>query len=785
MLKFYEPPVEILEKEAEVFRADIQTFLKGDMNPVQFKAIRVAFGIYEQRKESTHMVRIRTPAGCITPSQLKRVAEISQRYGSNHIHVTTRQEIQMHYVDLNNVPAVIDGLLEVGLSSRGGGGNTIRNILCSYNAGISKTEIFDTTPYAIELTNRLIRESDSWNLPRKFKIAFSSDEHDNAHATIHCLGFIARIKDGQRGFKVFAAGGMGAKPFIGNMLYEFIPDDQVYYVTRALKTMFDKHGNRKNRHGNRIRFLYQEMGEEKFKALVDAELKETQKTPGLALKLPTLENGYTEPKVAALAPNPEEAGDFYLWRSRYVDEQIQKGLSSIKLPLHLGDVINEDAAVLADLLEPFGENVLRCSADQNLYIRNIPTTHLWNIFTGLKLFRGLSDTPRMISNMIACTGAATCKLGICLPRGATPEIQTRILHSKLQLDLIPNFKLHMSGCPNTCGMHHAADLGFFGKVSRKDGRMLPAYYVLAGANIKDTNTRFAKKLGEVASRDVPNLVHDFLEIYIPVASQYASFAEYVDARGETDIKTLCAKFVDFPSLEENPSYYRDWGAKDIFSLVGLGQAECSAGMFDMIEVDEKEIKMAKKTIESSESQDEIDKALWNIVFSASRMLLVTRGLEPKNNEGIFSLFTQHFIESALIQDRFRDLVTAAKNNDLPTLRAHQELVYLLGDDIVKLYKSMDNSLRFPTDTIKAVAATVAEASPPLLKDFRGVGCPMNFVKTKLALASMEVGGLLEVWLDDGEAIMNVPNSVRLEGHEILDQRQIDGAHWSVVIQKKV
>jgi sulfite reductase (ferredoxin) len=676
---------------------------------------------------------------------------------------------------------VIDELLTVGLSPRGGGGNTIRNIVTSYNAGVAPDEAFDTTPYVVELTDRLIREVDSWSLPRKFKISFSSNSKDNAHACFHCLGFIAQIKDGKKGFKVYVAGGMGAKPLLGHVLFDWVSDDRVYYVARAIKTMFDKHGNRKDKHQNRIRFLYEKLGGETFQRLVEEEYEIIQRTPGLELQLPTIEDiGITPNFPPAQVSGPE----FELWKSRYVFQQKQAGLVYIKLPLHLGDILNEDAAKIADLLEPFGENTLRCSIDQNMYIRNIPEAYVGTIYNGLKTFRTQSDTPRMISNMIACTGAATCKLGICLPRGATPEIQERLIGSRLELDKIPDIKIHMSGCPNTCGMHHAADLGFFGKVSRKDGRMLPAYWVVAGAIREEGKTRFARKVGEIASHDVPNFVHDLLERYIPVKGDYATFDQYVDDRGETDIKEICDQYASIPSYEENNSYYRDWGAADFFSLVGLGKAECSAGMFDMIDVDVKSITEAKKAIEESTSQAEIDQALRNIVFAASRMLLITRGIEAYDDNAVFDNFIKHFIEAGLISDKFKDLVFAARLNHTAFLNDHRELVYMLGDEMTKLYKSMDDSLRFPQDKVTATEPAAPAVQDKVVKDFRGVACPMNFVKTRLALDTVDSGKLLEIWLDNGEPIENVPGSVEKlnEGHQIVERHSEDG-YWRVLIRK--
>ncbi len=777
MTQYYEPPVDLLAPDTAHLSESIDKFKSGTLNPIQFRAVRVAYGIYEQRKEGTHMVRIRNPAGGITPTQLKRIGELSAQYGAHEFHVTTRQETQLHYVDIDDVLPVISGLLDVGLSPRGGGGNTIRNIVTSPDAGVSPTEAFDTTPYVVALTNRLIREADSWTLPRKFKISFSSHPSDNAHACFHCLGFIAKMKDGKKGFKVYVAGGMGAKPILGHVLHEWIPDTDVYYVTKAIKLMFDKHGNRKNKHENRIRFLYEKIGPERFEQYVADEWAVVKQTPGLELVLPTITDA---PQTPDFPPKQVDTPEFHLWKKRYVTPQKQPGASLIKVPLHLGDILNEDATRLADLLAPFGDHTIRLSTDQNLYIRNIPDAYLGTIYEGLRTIKTQLDLPRMVSNMIACTGAATCKLGICLPRGATPEIQARLAQSTLDLDAIPEIKIHMSGCPNTCGMHHAADIGFFGKVSRKDGRMLPAYWVVAGAIRREGETRFAKRLGEVASHDVPHFVHDLLDIYIPLKSKYPTFDAYVDAQGEQDIKTLCEKYASIPSFEQNPEYFRDWGAADFFSLVGLGKAECSAGMFDMIEVDVKTITEAKDAIENATDQAAIDAALWSIVFSASRMLLIARGIEAHDNGAIFDYFVKHFIEAGLISDQFKELVFAARLSHHAYLNDHRALVYLLGDEMIKLYKSMDDSLRFPAD--KAPSTPTPDSS--LIKDFRGVACPLNFVKTRLALDGIASGQQLEVWLDNGEPIENVPGSVEKlnEGHQIV-QRIAEEGYWRVIIKK--
>jgi sulfite reductase (ferredoxin) len=252
MLTFYKNAPVLIEEQNQ-FEKDIKGFVSGEINPIKFKAIRVAHGVYEQRQRDTYMLRIRCAAGGITPSQLRKTAELGAKYGSGEVHFTTRQEVQLHDILIQDLLTVIRGLNEVELSSRGGGGNTIRNILTSPDSGVDPEDVFDVDPYAVALTTRMINEEDSWNLPRKFKIAFSNNAKDTAYTQATCLGFVPEIRNGQKGFKVYCAGGMGAKPMVGNLLLDWIEDTKVYHVTRALKIMFDKNGNRRSKFSNRIK----------------------------------------------------------------------------------------------------------------------------------------------------------------------------------------------------------------------------------------------------------------------------------------------------------------------------------------------------------------------------------------------------------------------------------------------------------------------------------------------------------------------------------------------------
>jgi sulfite reductase (ferredoxin) len=442
--------------------------------------------------------------------------------------------------------------------------------------------------------------------------------------------------------------------------------------------------------------------------------------------------------------------------------------------------LTPDINILCDLLDHIGENTIRCDRAQNVRLRNIPEEYLGNLYNAIqKMKMTLADLPPFISNMINCTGAQTCKLGICLPRGLSDAIRERLVRSDLKLDDISDFKVNMSGCPNTCGMHHIADLGFFGKIGRKSGNIYPAYNVLAGAHVGEAGKmEYAQKVDEIASKYTPDFLHDFLGIWIDKKEQYKNdYHAFLEAEGRDHIKALCEKYREVPEYDDNKDVYHDWGRDRMMTLDDMGAAECSAGMFDMIDVDKKEIERITKELPQLTEPTEIQEALFNLAYRSSRMLLVTRGLDAKDEKNAIELFLKHFVTTELVDLKFNDALTLAKLGLKDQLEAQKETIIELGSTVINLYKSMDDSLRFKQEKKEDKPADTSK------KDFRGIACPMNFVKTKLVLETMTAGDKLEVLLDNGEPIENVPNSVTQEGHKVLQKTQAADGHWSVLIEK--
>lgn len=770
-----------VKSEIGAFAKHVHDFKNGEIEAVKFKAIRVPMGIYEQRVNGTFMVRVRCAAGMITPRQLKEVALLAQKEGTETIHITTRQELQLHNVQLEQTPEILEQLYRLGLSSRGGGGNTVRNIMASEDAGISKDEVFDVTPYAVALTNTLIAEPDSWSLPRKYKIAFAGNDSDNANATFSDLGLIATIRSGEKGFKVYIGGGLGSKPTAGFKLSDFILAGDLLYMGEAVKILFSEHGNRRNRHKARIRYIFYKLGEERVFELFHEIFNRLKAEGKYELVLPEVSESKN---VGQIIDFNTETGLQGKWLKRYVRTQKQVGLFSVEVPFDQGMVKAETLIRLAEFLALTGEDSIRFTMRQNMLLRNIPGQSLKALYQELKDLGVEVDLPRILNSVVACAGADTCRLGICLSRGASSAIKKSLSGiSEDQLDDLSEININLSGCPNSCGQHSLSNIGFYGKASRND-RLYPAYNVVAGGQTGDNKARLASKFGEISACDLPQFTAQLLWRWSSKKARFSGFNEYLEGEGKSDIEELLSKFETIPTFNEDKNYYFDWGAQDIFSLTGKGAAECSAGMFDMIDFDRDAILDLRKGIEHSTDTELINKSLYGIIYHASRMLLVTRGIEPNSREEVFSSFIQSFIREGHVSLAFELIVTRALNTPEASMTEFRPLINELATAVIDLYNNMDDSLQFKSNQAipvqKTIAASVSDEKR--FKDFRGVACPMNFVKTKIELASMKSGELLEIFLDDGAPIKNVPGSVRNEGHQILEEKQNED-FWSVLIRK--
>ena len=780
---FYRLPPQ-LESEIAELEKRIEDANAGRMNPAELKAHRVPFGVYEQRKINTYMMRLRCPGGAVAPAQLRIAAQLAQKFGASVLHITTRQELQLHDILLRDIVPIMRALKDAGLSTRGGGGNTVRNIVASPSAGADPGEPFDVSPYVFALTSRLLEEPDSWRLPRKFKIAFSSTQADAVRAAFHDVGFVATLRDAHPGFMVYLAGGLGAKPAVGRLIHEFLPADDVYIVAEAVKRLFDRFGNRRNRHRNRLRFLWEEMGEpaflEKYRFL-EAEVRAGN--PAALEWEDCLQN------PSAFLPEPLHAGGeaFERWKRRCVFPHRAPGLRQVLFPVPYGNLPADQAILLANFLEPFGPDVLRGTREQNLLLRHIPESHLGNVYELLRNWNSLVHSAPFLGRAAVCTGASTCKLGICLPRPAMDAIAAQLARESLPLDDLEGFQMNLSGCPNSCGNHWTADLGFYGKAAHRKGRIYPAYSVVAGGRAGAGTVALATHVGEVAAKHLPAFVREFVKSYLARKSRFGAFRDYLETEGGDDLRALCRKYGEAPEFEINPDFYRDWGTEQPFSLADRGQGECSAGLFDLIEFDLNRARKILDSLDAGKEAEKRDELLYQAMLSSARALLITRGAEPQGEAQVFDLFLKHFVEAGLVESQFRPLLESARSRDLPALigRADGARDFLAA--VNALYQRMDDRFHFQPET-EAAAQSVrttsdaAEPSEAVFKDLRGVACPMNFVKAKIVLDGMKAGQRLSILLDEGAPIQNVPRSIQGEGHKVLEQTR-RGGHWFVLIEK--
>ena len=816
----------------------IDQFKAGEIQAGQLKSNRVPMGIYEQRKNQHYMLRLRCAGGLVTPEQLAKIAFVGHQLSTSHLHVTTRQEIQIHNVDIEDAIPALKKLEKVGISSAGGGGNTVRNMMVDDRSGLTADEEFDVYPYVEELTSRLIAEKDSFTMPRKYKVAIDTSVATANYSYIADLGLQARIKDGQRGFRVLIAGSAASNAHTGWEVFDFLPEKDLYRAAKALKNWFHKYGNRRNRHKARMRYVFYKYGTEEAKRLYLEEFEELKKDGSIDFEAPALPLEHHKPNFPALkAPT-----DFETWKRRYAHKQtnaegLKENLWYAYIPLRHGNNSTDFFAEVAEYLGNYGNDVIRFTKKEQIQVRNIPEEYLTNIYAFFKKLGVYQiDYPVVVTNLTCCTGADTCRLGICLPKGAIDGIAKQLLNSDLNLDAIPDFELRMNGCTNICALATWGDLGFSGRVGRVGDDPYPAYTVWLPTKGKH---EIDLQQGYIAAKKIPAFVEDYLRDVIAEQANYADYYEYVAKRGVNIVKELIAKYKEIAPYSEEPDTFFDFGDDEKFSLIKYGKAECSAGLFDIIEIDQDTIREKRKEVEqllSEGKQDtaKIEKLLHDIVFSENRMLLVTRGLDPRTDDDVYNGFEKEFIAAGIIPQKFKILTNKARSNE--SLIAEKPLIDELADLLNDLYQNMDDSLQFklpavqsPTDNTdskgksaesnskeeksagqknrsekedksvssvksagqkntneneqKSSAGEPGATSPDVKKDFRGVMCPMNFVKTKIALTPMQSGQILEILLDDGAPIENVPGSVKNEGHTILSTEKVEN-YWKVLIKKK-
>lgn len=724
---------ETVKEDTLAYRSKVKEFLDGQTSSIAFRAYRVPMGVYEQRTAGKFMVRIRIGAGLVLPSQLERIAELSKKYGNGVLHITTRQDIQIHEVKIEDTPDILEKLLEVDLSSRGGGGNTVRNVSACPEAGVCPKEEFDVAPYALAAAEYLMQDRSSFNLPRKYKIVFSGCSQDCAFASVADLGFFAHKKDGCKGFAVYAAGGLGSNPTVSVKIEDFVKADEIFEIAEAIKNIFDKHGDRSNKNKARLRYVLARVGFDEFTKLYREE-RNALKANGLPFGVPNI-------------------------RDISSDYPVSKGSVTVQLWLKNGDIPADDLNKVGQIAARYGQGLVRTNQLQDLLITGVAAENINKVNNELKdlSINVFSDGGPKV---VACAGASTCKLGLCLSRGLSEAISSRLSQANLSDTII-----RISGCPNSCGHHNIADIGLQGKAKRINGRLLPCYDVLVDAKMFEGDAKLGEKIGTVPAKQIPDLLAEAL------------------SNGTVEkelLRSFTAKYSDISEDSLPEDYYYDWGSDEPFSLAGRGPGECGAGVMDVIKLDINEAKDAIKAIPVT------NESIYKAIIAAAKSLLVTLGLEPKKDREIFAAFKEHFIEPGLVKPQTQQLLDNAldwKMGDVDSINDLFPQVEDLVNRIEKLFLSLDANLKFKAEPIVQKTSIEKKEAKNHTIDLRGVACPLNFVKAKLELAKLEIGNILEVLLDEGEPVRNVPASFAEQGQEVLEIKNI-GDHYCVKVRRE-
>lgn len=806
MEPFYNLPKEVID-DIELYRIEVERFGRQETTAAKLRPYRVARGIYAQRGQERFMTRIKVPGGNMTPEQMRMIADLSEKYGNGIPHVTTRQDIQLHYVKLEDTVRAMEEMSDVGLTTRGGGGNTVRNITACYDSGVCDREIFDVSAYPPALTEFFLTHPKGYNLPRKFKIAFSGCSDDCSFATINDVGFIAKTKliDGveTKGFRVWAAGGMGAKSRPAELLEDFIPLEDVLYVAETMMLIFDEHGNRKNKHKARLRFVMADIGLDEFLKLYKEKMKlvRSEGRKHLDLREPVYPSSSISDEEKKIADVDD--AEFKLWLETNVSPQKDEGFYFAKIRLPLGDIKADALRMLADVVEKYGEGCICATHDQNMMTRWLKGSDLYPFYKELVKTGYAKSGVSGPSDITSCPGASTCNLGICLSRNMTTALSKEIESINLPLKQMEDLKIKVSGCHNSCGQHPIGPIGLQGGAKRGDGRMAPHYNILLGGRVEEGHTALGREMGYVPAKKIPEVISRFLKEFSEERNDGEDYYAYLDRKGYARMEEMIKEY-PLPSYSDDPDAYKDWGNDEEFSLAGLGEGECGAGVLDMIEADiddgRRHIFKAEKNLADGRLDDASD-TLAKALGLTTKALLVTKGIEPVDDYLSILDFEKHFIRKEMIAESFRGLTKRwAKylSGLLDAKGLKDEVLFMeeLSKAVADLYSGMDANMKFKgEETVenKAPAAAKAEKEASaqaekgagegdVFMDLRGVNCPINYVKAKIRIEMMEMGQTLQIFLDDGAPIKNVPVSLKNDGHEIVKMEQV-GEYFNLIVKK--
>ncbi len=653
----------IVEKDIVELANKIEQFHKGKIDEEKFRSLRLARGVYGQRQEGVQMIRIKLPYGKVLSNQLRRICEVSDEYSRGRLHITTRQDIQIHYVDLNRTPELWSELEKDDVTLREACGNTVRNVTASETAGIDPKEPFDVSPYADALFRFFLRNPICQEMGRKFKVSFSGSDEDTGLSYMHDLGFIAKIENGVRGFKVMLGGGLGSQPRHADELYSFLPSDKIIPLMEGVLRIFDRHGERKSRAKARMKFLLKDVGLEAFKELVEAEQNAIeQKTVVIDADA---YNVSIPVSVEAPAVEIKDQQAFETWKSTNVMAQKQEGYVAIGIKVLLGDFYTDKARLLADLVENYAAGEIRLSLRQNILIPYVKEDLVPFFYQELGKLGFTESGYNKAIDITACPGTDTCNLGIASSTGIAEELERVIKTEYPQYLKKDDLVIKISGCMNACGQHNMANIGFQGmSVRTKDKLVAPALQVLlGGGNLGNGKGKFADKVVKIPSRRGPEALRRILNDY----EANANGKQFVDYYAEKGEKYFYDFLTDLSNVENlTAEDFIDWGNEEQY-VKAIGIGECAGVVIDLIATlfleSQEKIENAKISFDNEVYSDAVYHAYSSLINSA-KALLLAENKKTNTHAGIIKQFDEEFIASGKINidDTFVNKVYQIQKN---------------------------------------------------------------------------------------------------------------------------
>ena len=793
-------------REIEIYEIQLDRFQAGQVEEATFTEFRLRRGVYGQRDDRSQMIRVKIPFGGLTAAQLEMLADVAEEFSDNIIHITTRQDVQYHYVDINTTSELMRRLASVDITTKEACGNVVRNVTACPLSGVCQDETFDVTPYSKALSAFLLGHPDAENFGRKFKIAFSGcEEHACGLANMHDIGAVAAVKevDGEvkRGFRLYVGGGLGAVPHQAKIFDDFVPAEELLPISQSICRVFTRLGERRNRNKARLKFVIAKYGIEEFRRQVLEDRETLRHDPRWTAYLDNLDAYDESPLKAPTQLNSASTPEgFEAWYQSNVQLQSQPGYAFVTITLPLGDITADQTRALADISRKYVKDTIRATVEQNIVLRWVTMTDLPALYRELKEI-GLGDPgAESMVDITACPGTDSCKLGVSSSRGLAAHLRSHFIETGVQNE-IKDFRIKISGCPNSCGQHHIANIGFFGSSKRVGGHIAPVYLVLLGGHMIENASSYGLATGKIHGKYIPAFIEELTGRYVDEKQGDETFTDYVGRLGKVEIKTILSKYDQIPPYEEAPEFYIDTGdTKDYQLKTGVG--ECAGEVIALVSMKLEEadrlIYESGLNLEKGEYENSAGQA-FDAMIRATDGLLTTVGLQYIDDATTVNEFRTHFFDPGNFFAGFGAHLFKATEEDASTFDhelAHRrvEEATLFVEESHNVYNRMrikqeeeEESRRKTRRSRPARKPRVVKETKPVEEivdslDLKGVACPFNYVQAKVRLETMDIGQLLEVTIDEGEPIENVPVSLTNDGHEIIDTKKV-GKHYRLTVRK--